>query len=1023
MRPISLFLLLLLLAGLAGARREAAAQEAGVSGKPAANLVKNASFEHDWFHHAFAQNRRFLLLHTSDLGMAEADGRVDYWNLFQSDPVAVWDTTGCRSGSRSLRFSGPGQATHRVRFAGEQNWRSGGAHYAGFLPMVKSLAVHVARRPIRVGAWCRTEGVPAGKEPLLAITAQCLVRADLESVNGVVEGAVDKSVRFTAGTHGWEYREIRIDPAELKGPVHWLVISLAAQGGTVSFDDVTCVEDPVLPNRQPNTGFEAAGADGWPEGWGKPRLWPWWRNDYYLFTGWSHEKKADFRGGAEPDRLLTASGGRSLRMTVYPGDNLGVAGPAIPLEQDRPRPIEVRAMVRADSLRGLEIMALDETGAYLPQSDFLGDDMEDNAGFYNMGTTGAGTYDWQQVRKYFSPRKPVKSLRLVLCARGFDGVITERNRVGVVWWDDVQVFDHGGGAAAAPQPPPAAPPFRFRVTDLDLGDRLWGKNRLVAAVELPDAAAEQQFRQVQAEVRLAGPRGAAQTLAVRAEVLQAPAPGAPGHGRLVAEYRVEDLCARWTEQYRLTLRLGTVSAVFPFGTPSRVLTGGVSAYYAHPDERVTVYGQLNVARDSLAELSRCEIAGSRPEGELKLLDTRDFAGLDRPQTGPKYLDTARLVRVEVPVAGAKAHPWQEPARDHRVTVRLLRKDGSELARTEPLEFGFMQPVPRADLPPVQRTAVDRRGYLTVNGRPYFPVYWTPHFGIAKEANYPARLFGLKSVDLTPLVYAKKAAPDAEVKVKLLARIAEVKNDPQLFQYVLGEGEMQLQDAGWRERAGWLKTAAAWIREADPNHLISGPESWLVGHPGHNEAMGAFIPHFDVIGVEASFEEVPRLQQFARPLMKERSTGVLVGLETYYYQPLSVLRWRGYKALVEGAAGVGLCPSGMLEAKPDRVNFLRGLNAEFRGLADVITAPEPTTRITTDQPVIQTLERLHQGRRYLVAVRNRDTAGSLRVRFTLPSGAAARQARVRFEGRSLPVSSGAFEDRFPVPMTVRVYELD
>ena len=34
-------------------------------------------------------------------------------------------------------------------------------------------------------------------------------------------------------------------------------------------------------------------------------------------------------------------------------------------------------------------------------------------------------------------------------------------------------------------------------------------------------------------------------------------------------------------------------------------------------------------------------------------------------------------------------------------------------------------------------------------------------------------------------------------------------------------------------------------------------------------MSAFIPHFDAIGVEASFEEVPKLRQYALPLMKDR----------------------------------------------------------------------------------------------------------------------------------------------------------
>ena len=205
-----------------------------------------------------------------------------------------------------------------------------------------------------------------------------------------------------------------------------------------------CVEpDDAAENRLPNGGFEQLGRDGWPQGWSRPALWTWFRNDYYAWTGWSHADRKEFRGGAAVDRVVVHSGRASLRMTVLPGDNFAVQGPALDLRQPAARPIEVRAMVKADNLRTLEIMARDETGDWLPQGDFLGDDMEE-PGAYNFGSTGCGTYDWCCVRKYFSPRRPVKSLRLALAVRGFDGRIIERNVVGTLWIDDVEVFEHGG---------------------------------------------------------------------------------------------------------------------------------------------------------------------------------------------------------------------------------------------------------------------------------------------------------------------------------------------------------------------------------------------------------------------------------------------------------------------------------------------------------------------------------------------------------------------------------------------------
>lgn len=995
-------------------------------------LVQNGGFEEDWYQHDFAQNRRFLLLQTSDIGVDEADGRPDQWTFPNTDATRVWDTDRPHSGSRCLRFTGAGQATQRVRFAGEQNWRKGGAAYAGYLPMDRRLLTQLRKRTLRIGAWCRTTGAPEKSEARLAVTAQCTGRAGVDDLTPAALGAVDRSVFFTGGTHDWEYREIRIESAQLPSVPHWLWISLVGGGGTTWFDDVTCTEEPdsISVNRLPNAGFEGASVSGAPGSWSPAERWNWWRTEYYAFTGWSHARTEPLRGAAVPDPLIAYRGGRSLRMTLYPGDSMSVASAPISLDQTEPHPIEASAMVRADSLRGLELMAQDESGEWLPQSDFLGDDMEDNPGFYDMGTTGAGTYGWREVRKFFSPRRPVRILRLFLCARGFDGVIVEKNRVGLVWWDDVRLVEHGGSpkAPGVAQPPDGPSPLPYLVRDVELGDRLWGKNRLRLSLELPDQPAIKALQEGKPNAQLTGPDGAPGACSAEVEIGRAPTEGKPGAATLTVEYRVDTLCKTWKDQYILTLKLPVpggkpVTWSIPFGTPSQIVDGGTSAHYVYPNETATLYGHVNVARDSRPDLSRCEISGRIGGTARSFADLKDLSGLSKPQTAPGYIDTNRLVRAQLASAGMTVHPWDDPQLDAQGQVRLFMKtDGGEklLAESDAIRFGFMQPPPPFVFPTIQKTSVDGRGYLQVNGQPYFAVFWTPHFGIAPEATYPPRVGGAKSVDVTDIVYAKNRAPDAEVKAKLLAKVEQVKNDPKLFQYELGEGEMQLQGSTWRERANWLRTAAAWIREADPNHLINGPEAWLIGHPDHDAAMSAFIPHFDAIGVEASFEEVPKLRQYALPLMKDRHTAVLVGLETYFSQPLHVIRWRGYKSVIEGAAGVGLCPSGMLQARPERENFLRGLNGEFRGLADVITSAEPKQATKVSTPLVEVMERTVGSKRFIIAVRNRDTLGAIKVKFELPTS--YKQAKVRFEGRTVPVSS-VFEDEFSRPMAVHVYELE
>ncbi|MBM4032311.1 MAG: hypothetical protein FJ291_11045 [Planctomycetes bacterium] len=1067
------------------------------------NLVKNASFEHNWFNRRFADNRRFLLLSASDMGVGECDGHIDHWRVQAPLPEA-WDTSVARVGSRSLRFDKPGQASQLVRFAGEQHWRAGGAHYAMFLPMEERLADQLAKRPIVVGAWCKTEDVPKGAEPQLTAAIECAVRRGPDSVQPVAQGRNQRSVAFSGGTHDWEYKEVRfdvgldpeLDPERLKGTPHWLTVGLVARGGTVWFDDPSCVEQPggtgVHACGPANAGFEALDKEGWPEGWSKPALWTWFRNDYYTWTGWSHHDAKAFRGGAVSDRMLAFSGNASLRFTVFPGDNFAVESAPIALNQDKPRPLEVRAMVKADNLRTLEIMAKDEAGQWLPQGDFLGDDMEE-PGSYNFGTTGAGTYDWCCVRKYFSPRKPVKTLRLFLCARGFDGRIVEKNIVGTAWLDDIALFQHGTvGGASLPrvptQPTDAPRRYPFKVVDLDFGDRLCGKNTLRAIIEFDKTVPLEQMRHAGVAVSVRSPSGKAagkDMVILPGEIVQKPTEESP-RGYLVGEasYEVAELCKSWEEQCRLSLWViagePTINRVpcaeFSFGTPSKLVEAGVSGYCFYPDEQPVAFASLNVARGSFPELARCEFVLN---GKTTIGEVTDLSEILKPQKAPDYINTRNLAQVKLKSEGFKVHPWSAPVLDNAVAVRVRWKEDAGQRRpaynpdagqgrpaynpdagqgrpaysTEPIRFGFMERPPKAEFPEkIEKTAVNERGFITINGQPYLPVYWTPHFGIRPEVNYPPMQFKLKAVDLTSIVYAKERMPDGEVKAKLLAKVNEVKTDPKLFQYEIGEGEMQLQDAGWKERVEWCKKAIGWIREADPNHLIAGPSSWLVGHPGHNEAMKAFVPDWDVIGVEASFKAVPEISKVLGPLMDvggvsprrdprdgdipptktrdgdvpptiraKRRTAVIVGLETYFYVPNETLRWRGYKSIVNGATGIGLCPSGMMQSRPDKVNYLRGLNGEFRGLAPILAADEPKEKLSVAPPV-ETLERVFEGKRYVIALRTDGASAPLKARFGFPKGFRCSSVKVRFEARTIQPAAEGFDDDFRTPRTVHVYEL-
>ncbi|MBM3457443.1 MAG: hypothetical protein FJX77_02750, partial [Armatimonadetes bacterium] len=733
----------------------------------AGNLAQNAGFEEDWSHRRFSENRRFLLLQSSDLGVGEQDGVPDHWRLEGAAFPAAWDTTVRRSGSRSLRLTGGARARQWVRGAGEQFWQTGGAYYQDFLPLARDLAVQLPRRPIVVGAWCRTEGASAAQPPRLQLRLECAVRQTFAPQPVTDTASRELSVPFTGGSHGWEYREVRFEPAEWPGTPQWIILSVSGPAeGMAWFDDVSCREipGPQEVNRVANESFEQIGPQGWPVGWRRAERWTWFRSDYYLFTGWTHSENLRTRGSAVPDPWIAFSGHRSLRCTIYPGDNLAVASDPIPLDQDRPRPIELRAMVKADRLRTLELMAQDERGEWLLQGDFLGDDMEDNPNGYKMGSTGSGTYDWQCVRKFLSPRRPVRFLRVFLCARGFDGVRVEKNQVGTVWWDDIQVRDPGPGIGV---PPPTTTPGQpLSVVDLQVGDRLWGRNELRVDLSLPTPRTVGLVEETRLKLEVTGPDGQTRTETAPFRLSGDPA-RLPAHAVGTVPYQVERLCRNWEEQYRLRLTLtgpgGTPllpSWESAFGTPTRMLEAGVSASCLYPGETAAAYARLNVARDSLAGFENCRLSVEGPAGVRTLREIRDLRDALTPQSAPDYLDTSRLLQAEIREAGLPVRPWREPIRDQQLRVRLVSPGGRTAAEAESVPFGFMERVPAPDLPAeIRRTGLDSRGFLTVNDRPFFPVFWTPHFGILPEANYHPKPLGYQCVDLTQVVLAGNRPPD------------------------------------------------------------------------------------------------------------------------------------------------------------------------------------------------------------------------------------------------------------------------
>lgn len=995
------FCVLTLLAGglpALSAASPAALAEADYRALP--NLVANPSFEMDWTHNQVTVATRFQLLEQSDWGYGQSDGLPDCWVV---PPTARLDPVTARFGQSSLRLQGA--AWQVVYLLGETDPRDGGAHYNRFLPLPLELAQKVRPRPLRIGAWCKTDA--ASTPPTLTV--------DIEYGS---EKPRRSTVPYAAGTHDWEYQEITL-PADLDlGAPHAAVVRLTYQGkGTVWFDGVRAEEavrsDEV--NLVANPGFESL-AEDFPAEWSRPVLWSWSRREYYRFTGWSHEE-GRMVGGALPVPM-GHSGSRSLQLTVLPGDNLAVKSQPITLNQTEARPLEVAAWVKADNLRWLEIMAQDEKGNWLPQQDFAGF-MGTDAQYHNRAI-GLGSHDWEFVRKHFVARQPVRELTLWLCARGFDGKLMQRYLVGNIWFDDVELRERGvarselekRGVRIPRTSEPTPSPLPFRVVNLDLGERLWERNELRLHVQNPAREAVQS----QVEVSLIDPAGHSLTRVAKPITL------APlGQEEVAVPYDVTLIATDWQKYYSL-LRPWRI----PFHTPTDLFTLRLNGSYFHPDEKVQVGINPHFSRAGLLEAASCRVVVRHPKGEKPLLETDALAKVlwtpdqERPALlAEGYVDAKNLIALSLTGESLPRHAYDNPVRDCRVVVTLKDREGKVIATQQSEPFGFLERPPEPTLPDkIERTEVVAGGTIRINGQPYifncFPRNPTDLGSVGRLLNFPKAHKILALPFPKELIFGPDEEPDWKQKVQAFVRAN--KDDPKLFGYFFDHnGETSFWFDKWQEMAACQRKVAGWVREIDANHILLSA-TWLFGHTALTPEAAKHFDFLDELDVEPGLTWTPDCHAVRRAA--GRPVAVVAGLECYYFQPERLLRWRTYEALRQGANGIGICPSQMLRCKPEIVSYLRGLYGEVQGLQAMLTGRAPAQETKADRAGLTVWERQDGKTRYVVAQVGERRPDEPVVTFTLP--AAGKRIDVLFEDRTLAVEGGHFTDRFGEPYTVRVY---
>ena len=76
---------------------------------------------------------------------------------------------------------------------------------------------------------------------------------------------------------------------------------------------------------------------------------------------------------------------------------------------------------------------------------------------------------------------------------------------------------------------------------------------------------------------------------------------------------------------------------------------------------------------------------------------------------------------------------------------------------------------------------------------------------------------------------------------------------------------------------------------------------------------------------------------------------------------------------------------MLESRPDSINYLRGLNAEFRALAPAIMGEEPGAKCSVDSDSVDLMERISDGKRYLIVARRKEKGAEGRCTIHISRG--------------------------------------
>ena len=721
------------------------------------NLLRNGNFQDDWLT-MLPELKNHHWNYTTEV-YNRRDYNPDAWRITGK---WEWRDADKPRGERRVVLGSGSRAAQAVNWVTVHNpkklvgWPDAGGfpeaqaqRSTNALALVRDVtfAVRLAAKDVPAGAvtltvsWLSTEANLGWNEDLAAkariVSASVTVPAGTDAAR-LVEGKLPAADWLAAAQKD---KDFAAKGALLPMSLGCEISYAAGKGGTVELLEASVTEPgPGGANVLPFGGFEPDGAE-YPQGWSRAQRYRYFPPGiYYIFNTW-HNANSDNRGTVERDLLVPHGGKGSLRMTVPTGDEGCVTSDAVALNQTAPRLIEVRAWIKTHQLCMLQLDAEDEAGKRLNGYNFI-----------QKNPLSFGTEDWRLIRQVFAPTAPLKSIRIKLAARGMNGFTLggtghqpQQNAAGVVWWDDVAVFEPESSAAelqargvvAAPPVPTAS---GVHLEKLDLGEQLVGRNVLRA--ELVNSGATGVLN---AHISDGGFGWSSFTPIDRgSERIPFTVPyelGSEGRAyeERVLRFRLNDGQEKPLGLWRMSVATWTVPLDLELGS-----------LYLQPEQKLFVRVNLGLTHAELARVKelRLEVL-RRGTGEvLKTFTvpaTPEAIAQQRAKIPVGMLDDFRnLLVTELDVSFLPLQPFDDPQRNW--VLRASTVDVAGKASWSVLSSPFCRQAHDGPQPPIESVRINEHGDFLINGKPWMP--WGVTYGHNPVYDGPAE--SGKYYDLTNL---------------------------------------------------------------------------------------------------------------------------------------------------------------------------------------------------------------------------------------------------------------------------------